>query len=97
MTSYKNLRTINKDDILPHLNRYRKNEEEDPIHRWIGTWNNSHMILLKFFRWLNDPNNPDLKNRKMPECMYGVKKLTRKRFRDTNPQICGQVEYVKFF
>jgi hypothetical protein len=76
--NYKNLRAINKDDILLYLNRYRKNEEEDPTHRWIGTWNNRQMILLKFFRWLNDPTNPDLKNRKMPECMIGVKRLTRK-------------------
>ena len=64
--NYKNLRDVNKDNILLYLNRYRKNEEEDPSHRWIGTWNNRHMILLKFFRWLNDPNNPDSKNRKIP-------------------------------
>ncbi len=56
--NYKNLRSVEKDDILSYLNKYRKNEEEDPTHRWIGTWNNRHMILLKFFRWLNDPNNP---------------------------------------
>lgn len=59
--NHKNLRAISKNDILLYLNRYRKNEKEDPTHRWIGTWNNRHMILLKFFRWLYDPNNPDLK------------------------------------
>jgi hypothetical protein len=67
--NHKNLRDISKNDILLYLNRYRKNEEEDPTHRWIGTGNNRHIILLKFFRWLHDPNNPDLKNRKMPECI----------------------------
>ncbi len=76
--NYKNPRTINKSDLQLYLNNIRKNEEEDPTHRWIGTWNNRHMIFLKFFRWLNDPDNPDLKNRKIPQCMYGIKRLTRK-------------------
>jgi hypothetical protein len=52
--NYNNLRSVSKEDILLYLNKYRKNEEIDPTHRWIGTWNNRHMILLKFFRWLND-------------------------------------------
>jgi hypothetical protein len=67
--NYKNLLNINKIDILSYLNKYRKDEEQDPTHRWVGTWNNRHMILLKFFRWLNDQDNPDIKNRKMPACM----------------------------
>ncbi len=36
------------------------------------------MILLKFFRWLFDSDNPNIKNRKTPQCMLGVKRLTRK-------------------
>jgi len=83
--NYKNLNNISKTDILSYLNKFRKNEEIDPTHRWIGTWNNRHMILLKFFRWLNDPNNPDIKNRKMPECMNGVKRLTRKEISRYKP------------
>src|SRR6188472_2877842 len=48
--NYKNVKNITKEDILAYLNRYRKPEEIDPDHRWIGTWNNRHLILLKFFR-----------------------------------------------
>ena len=64
--NYKSLKKITKVDILSYLNKYRKEEQSDPEHRWIGTWNNRHLILNKFFRWLNDPDNPDIKNRKAP-------------------------------
>ena len=76
--NYKNLKSITKSDLLLYLNKFRKTEDEDPTHRWIGTWNNRHMILLKFFIWLFDSDNPDIKNRKTPHCMQGVKRLTRK-------------------
>ncbi len=95
--NYKNLRSVEKDDILSYLNKYRKNEEEDPTHRWIGTWNNRHMILLKFFRWLNDPYNPDLENRKMPQCMSGVKRLTRKVISRYKPSDLWTIRECKVF
>jgi len=76
--NFKNARNVTKEDILAYLNRYRKPEEIDPDHRWIGTWNNRHLILLKFFRWLHDPYNSDIKNRKTPKCMNGIKRLKRK-------------------
>ncbi|MDN5847844.1 MAG: site-specific integrase, partial [Candidatus Nitrosocosmicus sp.] len=75
---YKDLKKVTKEDIFSYLNRYRKPEEADPQHRWIGTWNNRHLILLKFFRWLYDPDNSDIKNRKSPKCMNGIKRLTRR-------------------
>jgi hypothetical protein len=77
-TNYKNIVEITKVDILSYLNKFRKDEQKDPEHRWIGTWNNRHLILNKFFRWLNDSDNPDIKNRKTPTCMKGVKRLSRK-------------------
>jgi hypothetical protein len=73
---YKSLEKITKVDVLSYLNKFRKGEQEDPEHRWIGTWNNRHLILNKFFRWLNDSENSDIKNRKTPTCMNGVKRLS---------------------
>jgi len=52
--NYKNLKDVNKNNISLYLNKYRKNEEEDPTHRWIGTWNNRHMILIKFIMIINN-------------------------------------------
>jgi integrase len=76
--NFASLREVTKEAILAYLNRYRKPEDVDPDHRWIGTWNNRHLILLKFFRWLHDPYNPDIKNRKSPNCMNGIKRLRRR-------------------
>jgi len=84
-TDYKNLEKITKVDILSYLNKFRKDEQSDPEHRWIGTWNNRHLILNKFFRWLNDSDNPDIKNRKTPACMKGVKRLSRKEISRYKP------------
>ena len=76
--NFKDLNRVVKEDIFSYLNRFRKSEEIDPNHRWIGTWNNRHIVLLKFFRWLHDQDNPDIKNRKSPKCMSGIKRLGRK-------------------
>ncbi len=97
LLNYKNLRAAKKGDILSYLNKYRKSEEDDPTHRWIGTWNNRHMILLKFFRWLNDSNNPDLKNRRMPQCMNGVKRLNRKEISRYKPSDLWTIRECEVF
>ncbi len=75
---FKDISEITKEDIFSYLNRFRKSDDDDADHRWIGTWNNKHMVLLKFFRWLHDQDNPDIKNRKYPHCMHGIKRLGRK-------------------
>jgi hypothetical protein len=49
---FKDFYKVTKEDVFSYLNKYRKPDELDPNHRWIGTWNNRHLILLKFFRWL---------------------------------------------
>lgn len=82
---YKPVNEVSKEDVLAYLNRFRKPEDIDPKHSWIGTWNNRHLILSKFFRWLHDPNNPDIKNRNTPPCMKGVKRLSRKEISRYKP------------
>lgn len=77
-SDFKDFDEMTKEDIFSYLNRFRKSEEDDPHHRWIGTWNNRHIVLLKFFRWLHDQDNPDIKNRRYPDCMRGIKRLRRK-------------------
>ena len=36
---------MTKDDILCYLDRCRKTENEDPLHKWIGSYNVKHVIL----------------------------------------------------
>ena len=84
---FKDFDEMTKEDVFSYLNRFRKSEDDNPFHRWIGTWNNRHIVLLKFFRWLHDQDNPDIKNRKYPDCMRGIKRLGRKevsRYRPSN-------------
>src|SRR4051812_2118802 len=49
--SHKSYRQMTKQDIMAYLNKLRKSEADDPMHKWIGTYNNKVMMLNKFFRW----------------------------------------------
>jgi hypothetical protein len=52
---------MTKQDILGYLNSLKRPLSEDPIHKWIGSYNGRQMILNKFFRWLYNPNEPNPK------------------------------------
>ena len=41
-----------REDILSYLDRYRKFENEDPLHKWIGSYNIKRVTLMRFFKWL---------------------------------------------
>lgn len=56
----------------------RKDESEDPTHKWIGTYNTRHMILSKFFKWLYNQNEMDCKKWILPRCLHGIKPIHRK-------------------
>ena len=71
--SFKNM---TKEDIQHYLNKLKKDEEQDPTHKWIGTYNSRYNIFLKFFKWLYQPNK-QAKERKNPKCMKSIKPLTR--------------------
>ena len=73
----KPFREMTRQDILAYLNNLRKSSTEDPVNRWVGTYNGRQMIFLKFFKWLNNPDE-DYRNRLTPICMQGVRKLPRK-------------------
>ncbi|MFL6461005.1 MAG: hypothetical protein ACJ71J_08650, partial [Nitrososphaeraceae archaeon] len=47
---------MTRDDILCYLDKCRKPENEDPLHKWIGTYNIRLVILTRFFKWLHYPN-----------------------------------------
>ncbi len=73
------------EDILLYLDSCRKPENDDPLHKWIGTFNTKRIILFRFFRWLQYPDvaNPDKRNElsaaeRKPECIMDIPKLKRK-------------------
>ena len=78
---YKDFEKITKNDRTDFLNSTRKTEIDDPTHKWIGTYNTRHMVLSKFFRWLYNfykNNEVDQKNWITPQCIQGIKQLSRK-------------------
>jgi uncharacterized protein YihD (DUF1040 family) len=44
----KNFIDMTRDDILCYLDKCRKTEDEDPLHKWIGTYNIRLIILSSF-------------------------------------------------
>jgi hypothetical protein len=56
----KSYREMTRTDILTYMDSHRKTEEEDPNHKWIGTYNLRRIELLRFFKWLQNPDlEPD--------------------------------------
>jgi integrase len=76
---------MTRDDVLLYLDSNRKLESEDPLHKWIGSYNVKRNILSKFFKWLYYPNVDSSKRRselstqeRKPECIMGILQLKRK-------------------
>ena len=74
----RSFKEMTKQDILQYLNTLRKPVNEDPTHKWIGSYNGRQMILNKFFRWLFNPDESDQRKRLTPPCMQGIKRLPRR-------------------
>jgi hypothetical protein len=76
---------MTRDDVICYLDRCRKPENEDPLHKWIGSYNVKLVTLSRFFKWLYYPNIEDPKRRRelstlerRPDCIMGIKQLKRK-------------------
>jgi integrase/recombinase XerD len=76
---------MTRDDILLYLDKCRKLENDDPMHKWIGSYNTRRIILFRFFRWIQYPDvaNPDKRNElsiqeRKPKCIMDIPQLKRK-------------------
>jgi integrase len=76
---------MTKDDVLLYLDSCRKLENDDPLHKWIGSYNTKRVVLIRFFKWLcySDIANPNKRNElsaaeRKPECIMDIPKLKRK-------------------
>jgi integrase len=65
------------DDIVLFLDKFRKTEDKDPLHKWVGTYNLKREILRQFFTWLNDPNT-ERNYRSRPKIMENIPRFKRK-------------------
>lgn len=76
---------MTRDEVLYYLDKCRKLENEDPLHKWIGSYNTKLIVLSRFFKWLHYPDVDDPKRRselsaleRKPDCIIGIKRLKRK-------------------
>jgi integrase/recombinase XerD len=74
----KSFMEITRENILSFLNSFRKPEATDPLHKWIGTYNNYRIHLMRFFRWLYYPDIHPSKNRPKPPPIENIPQLKRK-------------------
>jgi integrase len=66
-----------KADLITFFDSLRKPESADPLHKWIGTYNLYLEYLLRFFKWLYNPDiEPD--KRPKPEIVTNLSRLRRK-------------------
>lgn len=63
--------------MLSFLDSFRKIETVDPLHKWIGTYNNYRIQLLWFFKWLYSPDI-EPKKRPKPPVIENIPQLKRK-------------------
>jgi uncharacterized protein YihD (DUF1040 family) len=42
---------MTRDDILSYLDKCRKLENEDPLHKWIGSYDVKRVNITHFFKW----------------------------------------------
>jgi uncharacterized protein YihD (DUF1040 family) len=81
----KRFEDMTRDDVLLYLDSNRKLENDDPLHKWIGSYNIKRIVLIRFLKWLCycDIANPDKRNEvsnleRKPECVQDIPQLKRK-------------------
>jgi integrase/recombinase XerD len=73
----KPFKDVTREDILSFLDTLRKPEGSDPMHKWIGTYNQYNTNLTCFFKWLYSPDIARGKRPK-PSVVQNIPRLTRK-------------------
>ena len=68
---------VTRADLIEFLESYRKTETQDPMHKWIGTYNTLRIYLLRFFKWLYHPDIEPSKRTK-PSVVENIAQLKRK-------------------
>ena len=66
-----------RSSIIAFLDTHRKTETQDPMHKWIGTYNLYRIHLLRFFKWLYYPDIEPNKRSK-PAVIENIAELKRK-------------------
>ena len=73
----KPFKDLTRSNVIAFLDTYRRTETQDPMHKWIGTYNIFQTYLLRFFKWLYYPDIEPSKRPK-PSVVENLAQLKRK-------------------
>jgi integrase/recombinase XerD len=83
-SSGKAFKDFTRADVVTYMNHFKKDESEDPKHKWIGTYNTTLVNVIKFFRWLYAPNVEATK-RERPAVVQNLPRFRRKETSGYDP------------
>lgn len=75
--SNKPFSNLTRDDVISFLDSLRKVDSEDPMHKWIGSYNLRLTSFMRFFKWLYYQNIEPSKRLK-PHVIENIPLLKRK-------------------
>src|SRR5262249_52965429 len=70
----KSFKEMTREDVLSFLDGVRKPESMDPLHKWIGTYNEYRTLLVKFFKWVYYPDIESTRRQK-PSIVENIPQL----------------------
>ena len=80
--SNKPYKKMTRDDVLGFLDTFEKEEDKDPLHKWIGTYNNIRIHIRRFFRWLYFPDMSSVERKKLQSLPKVIQNIPRKARRE---------------
>jgi integrase/recombinase XerD len=81
----KSFSDMSRQDVIYFLDRLRKPEQVDPLHRWIGTYEITRIVLLRFFKWLYYPDVSPHTKRPKPDVMENIPQIKRREISTYKP------------
>jgi integrase/recombinase XerD len=84
VSNSKRFKDFTRADIIRYLDHFRKDESQDPSHKWVGTYNARLVNIIKFFRWLYSPNIEATKRPK-PSQVQNLPKFRRREISSYKP------------
>jgi integrase/recombinase XerD len=81
----KSFKEMTRQDVLDFLDKLRKPESVDPLHKWIGTYEIYRIIFMRFFKWLYYPDISPSKNRPVPPVVQNIYKIKRREISRYKP------------
>ena len=73
----KPFKDLTRTDVLGFLDSFRKTETQDPMHKWIGTYNLFRIHMFRFFKWLYYPDIEPVKRSK-PSVIENIAQAKKK-------------------